>query len=200
MMAAAGTAPATTAVTIATRTVATCFRKNLIDSPSLDSWRTVASAAGGVKERLPRLAKPPRAGSILSRQRGDRRLRVTKAVGIDGSGRAHERLRVHHLVPPIEPHDGDDPPLRQIEGQEASLLDRSADHDVVPPSGLTEVLQVVFVLVGPEPVDLVVGPPLAHHAPRGRGAVQPGVLPVLDAHAAEQRMRMQGVITSGGPL
>src|SRR5439155_20713795 len=56
------------------------------------------------------------------------------------------------------------------------------NDDRVPVGVESRVLDVRVELIGPEPVDLVVGLAPAEHAPGGRGPLLHAVLPVLDAH------------------
>src|SRR5207253_7472001 len=94
---------------------------------------------------------------------------------------------------PVDGHGPNDTAILQREGYEAAALEVTADHGVRPVGHVACGLDVGVVLVGPEPVDLVVGVGAAQHRLGGGGALLQGVLPVLHPDVAAD----EGVQTVG---
>src|SRR5215218_15648 len=121
---------------------------------------------------------------------------VAKLGRVDMFPRFDQRHRAAQVLPPVDRHDREDPPVLSVERREVSLL-HAAPHDELVPLGVEPgVLEVMLVLIGPEPGDLIVGLVLLQHVPgRGRTLLQ-RVLPVLHAYPApEHRMVVVGNIT-----
>src|SRR5215218_9880167 len=113
--------------------------------------------------------------------------RVDRFAGFDQPNRAAQ------VLPPVDRHGREDPPVLSIERHEVSLL-HATPHDELVPLGVEPgVLEVVLVLIGPEPGDLIVGLALLQHVPgRSRPLLQ-RVLPVLHAYPPPEH----GVVVVG---
>jgi transaldolase len=92
----------------------------------------------------------------------------------------------------VEAEGGARDPAQQVEDDGPPFVQAPADGDVVPGGGVADVLQRVFVLVGPEVVDVVEGRGRTEHRSRRGGAVVRGAVEVLHPDAAEDRVRVVG--------
>jgi len=62
--------------------------------------------------------------------------------------------RLTHVLPAVHSNGGEDPPTFQVESDKLSLLETSPYDQLVPVGCEPCILEVVVVLIGPEPVDL----------------------------------------------
>src|SRR5438067_6167064 len=85
----------------------------------------------------------------------------------------------------------------EIETDGLPLLRRATRYEEVPGARMARVLELVLVLVRPEGVDIGVLRVRAVHRPRGRRPLLLGVVVMLDADAAEQRVQVVGHVAGG---
>src|ERR671911_2030254 len=104
--------------------------------------------------------------------------------------------RAPQVPAPIDRHGRKYPPVLPVERYEVPLF-HTAPYDELVPFGVEPgVLEVMLVLIGPEPRNLVVGLAITHHIPGRRRSLLQRVLPVLDADVTlEHGMVVIGYIT-----
>src|SRR4029077_19858440 len=81
-------------------------------------------------------------------------------------------------------------PVYQVEADQLGLFRAAANHELVPLVDVTDVLDLVLVLIRPEGVEVVVGGRRAEHGPGRGGALLLRVVVVLDPDPPEQRVEM----------
>src|SRR6266540_6461737 len=112
---------------------------------------------------------------FLPNQPGGQLLQVDVVVpqegGVDAGPGPDQPGRPPDVLRAVQPGRGQDHPVPEIERGEPPVLERTANHQLVIPHGPPHELEVVVVLVRPEPVRIVEGRTRAHHAPRGRRAL-----------------------------
>src|SRR5206468_3473999 len=109
---------------------------------------------------------------------------VPQHAGGHRSRRFHKWHGAPEVPAPVERNDPSHAALLEVEGDERPLLEAPPDDELVPWPVEAGVLDVVLVLVRPEPVDVFVGSTLAQHAASRRLPLLEGVLPVLDPDVA----------------
>jgi hypothetical protein len=96
----------------------------------------------------------PQVGALVGQHGG---LRPGPGGDQAGAGRhltAGVQLRVTTAV---EADRGQHHPGRQVEADEPALPGTAADYELIPLSGVADVLDLVLVLIGPERVEVVIG-------------------------------------------
>src|SRR5829696_836054 len=123
-------------------------------------------------------------------------IEVAKPGRVDRFAGFDQRNRAPQVSPPIDRHGSEDPPFLSIERHEVSLVHAAPHDELVPLRVEPGVLEVVLVLIGPEPGDLIIGLISVQHVPgRGRTLLE-RVLPVLHAYPPlEHRMVVVGYVT-----
>jgi hypothetical protein len=123
---------------------------------------------------------------------------VRQLGGIGGRSLSDELCRSTYVPAAIHADGRGHNSVFDVEGDEVAVPEASSDHQLVPVSVETGVLEVVIVLIGPEPMDLVVNRGSPHHvARRGRTLVE-RVVPVLyPHHLSEDGMVMIRDVSGG---
>src|SRR4029077_495771 len=98
------------------------------------------------------------------------------------------RFRILRIAATVEADHRAHDSIRQVEAQKRSALESAANHDAVPACREPDVLDRVLVLIRPEGMDGVVEVLAAQQGPGGGPPLLVSVVPVLHAHAAEDRM------------
>ena len=80
----------------------------------------------------------------------------------------------------------------------SSVVDAAADHDIVGGGAVSDQLEVVAVLVGPEPRRVVVDRVSAEHGIRGGDALPVRVVEVLEAYVPTDAIRPPARDVTGG--
>src|SRR5215212_8276754 len=93
-----------------------------------------------------------------------------------------QRDRAAQISPPIDRHGRQDPPVFPVERYEVPLFHTAPYEELIPFGVEPGVLEVMLVLIGPEPRNLAVGFVLAQHVPGRSWTLLQSVLPVLDAN------------------
>src|SRR5690606_91757 len=123
---------------------------------------------------------------------------VRQQVPGHGDARRQQGLHGHDVAAAVQAEGPGDRAVGDVEGDEVPFLDGAAHDDVVPARGIARVLDAVVVLVGPEPVRVVVPRAHAEHVECRGGSVPGRVVEVLDAHAAVvQRVIVVGDVAGG---
>src|SRR5256885_375170 len=107
------------------------------------------------------------AGTVAGRGGPANKALLPEGPGIHRTAGPDQEHRGPDLSASANAHHGPDQPLLHVERQERALRRTPPDDQVVPSGVEPRVLQVVLVLVGPEPGDLVVGDLGAQHAQGG---------------------------------
>src|SRR3712207_3932850 len=76
-----------------------------------------------------------------------------------------QRDRTPKIPPPIDRHGREEPPVLPVVRHEVSLLYATPYDELIPFGVEPSVLEVMLVLIGPEPRDLTVRLVLAQHVP-----------------------------------
>ena len=119
-------------------------------------------------------------------------LEIYRAPSLD------ERHHATNVFRAVQTDNRVDSSIVQIAGQKAAGVKTATHHELFPLRLESCVLQIGFVLVGPEPVDLLVGDRSAKHVASGNFALFERIVPVLDSHLPiEDRMIVIRDVTSG---
>src|SRR5712692_12071748 len=140
--------------------------------------RSLPLWAGETLEVHSVVGQPPGIGrdAIPDEARDDRQLAVA--------------LGVLRIAAAVEPHRRAHDPVLQIETEEFSARRVAPEYEPIPGGREADVLDDVLVLIRPERVEVVVGFGPAQHRPGRRAPLPVAVVPVLDAQAPEEGMKM----------
>src|SRR5262245_49042725 len=149
-----------------------------------------------------RASRPTATLTASLRQRPEVGALVGEHATIGARAAGHEARAGRHLgvaIPfritsAVEADGGPHHPREQVEANKLPFLQAPADGEVIPARGVTDVLERVLVLVGPEVMDVAEGGRRAQHRPRRRGPVVVGAVVVLDTDTAENRVEVVGDI------
>src|SRR5215213_6666047 len=112
---------------------------------------------------------------------------------MSGSHSSAAAISSWFLINAIERHGRKYPPVLPVERYEVPLFHTAPYDELVPLGVVPGVLEIMLVLIGPEPGNLVVRLVLPQHIPGRRLPLLQRVLPVLDADVALEH----GVIVIG---